>query len=682
MTTSHLTPRILVAVILAAIAIGVPVTAQRVSESELLLREALHKQQVQGDLPGAIKIYEQIVSAKNANRAVAARALLELAGCYEKLGQQAEAVYQRIVRDFGDQPVAMQARARLAALRPGPSAPAMILRKLEVSPDVVDVIATDGQRAVLLLGEPGAWSLAFGDLLGKERRIVGPRAARLSTSPDLSTLVAYRPRTQQFSIMKTDGSGERVLELRENGKPLTTSERGPLSMNWSWDNRYLVIANPDESGSRLLRVTVADGTVTEVQPGLRGATRARFSPDGKFIVYWISGRIYVVSSGGGESQLVANGAGLVGWTRDGRHVLLREHTTAGWLLSAVPVQQGRRQGPSIALRSVPGSTIETMMNGSLFVKTGDEPEAVRDTWLGTLDDRATPVTWTPLNLVASPLPGDTSTLWLPDATRFAYVTGASLYTPRVIRVKNIATGDDREVYRADGIITGCVAAHRADVLFCTCVTGEELEVHLVSVSLESGLAENRGTIRGGLVIEHVTTDDRKLVLFDITTNSRVEWEIATGEQRAVPFYRSQDGRWSLSGWDSVRIRSATNGGAWRFLFDRRDSPPPQQTWVPRGGIARNTIRFSPDGNWVVYHDRDAAGKQGLYQIAVDGGEPQRLGDYPTTLAGSSSLSVSPDGRRFLVTAPRQERRTGDYWILENFLPAVPATSAGAAKTGQ
>jgi hypothetical protein len=323
-----------------------------------------------------------------------------------------------------------------------------------------------------------------------------------------------------------------------------------------------------------------------------------------------------------------------------------------------------------------------MMNGSLFVKTGDEPETVRDTWLGILEDGASSVTWTPLNLAASPLPGDTSTLWLPDATRFAYVTGASPYAPRVIRVKNISTGDDREVYRADGMITGCVAAHREDVLFCTRVTGEELEVHIVSVSLESGRAEARGTIRGGLFIEHVTTDDRKLVLFDGTTNSRVEWEIATGEQRAVPFYRSEDGRWSLSGWDSVRIRSATDGGDWRFLFDRRESPPTQQTWVPWGGIARNTIRFSPDGNWVVYHDRDAAGKQGLYRIAVDGGTPQRLGGYPTTLPGYSRLSVSPDGRRFLVTAPRQERRTGDYWILENFLPAGPATSAAEAKTGK
>jgi len=203
MTTSHLTLRILVAAILAAIAVGVPVTAQRVSESELLLREALHKQQVQGDLPGAIKIYQQIVSATNTNRAVAARALLELAGCYEKLGQQAEAVYQRIVRDFGDQPVAVQARARLAALRPAAPTPAMTLRKLDVGEDIWEIRHTDGQRAVFLTAELGAPSpsLAFGDLSGKNRRIVGPPVRLSSVSPDLSTVAAFQPQTPQSSIM-------------------------------------------------------------------------------------------------------------------------------------------------------------------------------------------------------------------------------------------------------------------------------------------------------------------------------------------------------------------------------------------------------------------------------------------------------------------------------------------------
>jgi hypothetical protein len=667
MTTSHLTPRILVAVMLAAIAIGVPVTAQRVSESELLLREALHKQQVQGDLPGAIKIYQQIVSARNGDRSVSGRALLELAGCYEKLGQQAEAVYQRIVRDFADQPVAVQARARLAALRPAAPAPAMTLRKLEVPGDILNVIRTDGQRAVFLGGPAEDSTLFFGDLSGKEKRTVGPWAGNMSTSPDLSAVVTYRQNGQQLSITKTDGSGARVLELRENGKPFTVGFPGPLSMSWSWDNRYVLITNTEATGSRLLRITVADGTVTEVQPGLRGVGESRFSPDGQFIAYWRAG-IHVIPSGGGESHRIATVPFLVDWTRDGRYVLINQRRADGWLLSAVPVRQGRGQGEPIALRSLPGPRVATMTNGSLFVSTGNRSNAIRDTWLGTLDDATGSVTWTSLNLVGSPIPARTPPPWSRDGTRFAYVTGEDSQSTRVVRVKTIETGDDRELYRADNI-HGCVAAHHQNVLFCVRVMSAEDGQQIFSVSLDSGRAEIRGTVPLGWVIEQMTADDRKIVFYQRGTNSLFEWEIATGEQRAVSLYRSEDARWSLSrrfGADSIQIRPAADGADWRPLLARSSGP------------GARVVQFSPDGNWVLHYNRD-----GLYRIATDGGEPQRLGDYPTPYITASSLSISPDGRRFIVHAVRERGRwTGDYWVLENFLPPAPGLPAVVNKAAK
>src|SRR5262249_4080244 len=99
------------------------VAAQSVSQGELQFREALHKQQVEGDLNGAINLYQAIVSSKTADKVVRAKALLQLAMAYDTLGRQSESLYQQIVRDFPDQPAAVQAKAKLAALRP-PAAPA------------------------------------------------------------------------------------------------------------------------------------------------------------------------------------------------------------------------------------------------------------------------------------------------------------------------------------------------------------------------------------------------------------------------------------------------------------------------------------------------------------------------------------------------------------------------------
>jgi formylglycine-generating enzyme required for sulfatase activity/dienelactone hydrolase len=111
------TPRFPAAAVLTALIVFTPAAAQTVSPADLLYREAQHKQQVEGDLTGAIKLYKQIAATKNGDRAVIAKALLGLADCYEKLGQPPEPVYQQIVSEFGDQPAAAQARTKLSALR-------------------------------------------------------------------------------------------------------------------------------------------------------------------------------------------------------------------------------------------------------------------------------------------------------------------------------------------------------------------------------------------------------------------------------------------------------------------------------------------------------------------------------------------------------------------------------------
>ena len=62
-----------------------PLPAQIVSQNEIRFREARHKEQVEGDLNGAIKLYQSIASAQG-DRSLAAKALVQLGRCYEKQG--------------------------------------------------------------------------------------------------------------------------------------------------------------------------------------------------------------------------------------------------------------------------------------------------------------------------------------------------------------------------------------------------------------------------------------------------------------------------------------------------------------------------------------------------------------------------------------------------------------------
>jgi tetratricopeptide (TPR) repeat protein len=92
-------------------------------QAEILFESAKQKEVVEGKLQEAIQLYQRIVQDFAANRPVAAKALLRMGQCYEKLGQaDARTAYERLVRDFGDQTeTAAEARGRLAALA-GPAA--------------------------------------------------------------------------------------------------------------------------------------------------------------------------------------------------------------------------------------------------------------------------------------------------------------------------------------------------------------------------------------------------------------------------------------------------------------------------------------------------------------------------------------------------------------------------------
>ena len=69
-----------------------------------LFQKALTQERAAGNLEEAIKLYQRVVTEFASDRALAAKALVQEARCYEKLGQdKAVKVYEQVARDFGDQ---------------------------------------------------------------------------------------------------------------------------------------------------------------------------------------------------------------------------------------------------------------------------------------------------------------------------------------------------------------------------------------------------------------------------------------------------------------------------------------------------------------------------------------------------------------------------------------------------
>ena len=98
--------------------------------AEQLYQSGLYKEEINGEMDAAIKIYETIINQFPENRSVAAKAMLHFGICKERLGmKEATVAYERVVREYADQQETVaEARVRLAALAE-PAGP----RKLELS---------------------------------------------------------------------------------------------------------------------------------------------------------------------------------------------------------------------------------------------------------------------------------------------------------------------------------------------------------------------------------------------------------------------------------------------------------------------------------------------------------------------------------------------------------------------
>jgi hypothetical protein len=355
---------IMLAALLSEFAV-VPLHAQ--TRPAVELQAAMTKEQVDGDLKTAIAAYQKIAADKSAPRDVRAKSLLHLAGCYEKLGQQAQSVYQQIVRDFSDQPAAAQARVRLAALKQDdhPAAPTtMTQRQIETAGREFGEGDTDGHRMVYF--DKASGELVYGDLAGSSKRVIFK--AKLGDSPGWSpskdfsmVFLRFKSKSDQpqiLAVVNTDGTGYREI-AKLDASPYCWP-------NWSWDNRYLLCTQSHENTSRLLRISVADGQTRELLSLKTAAERASFSPDGRFVAYQVRpaphadpvSRIFVLPAEGGAPQLVYEeretsmlpSLKLLDWTADGRYLAIASERTGKGALHLLPVMGGKSAGAPVFVR--------------------------------------------------------------------------------------------------------------------------------------------------------------------------------------------------------------------------------------------------------------------------------------------------------------------------------------------
>ena len=158
--------------------------AQKDTRADAQLQAAIEfKETVEGDLKSAIEMYRKVSSSSN--RPAAAKALVRMGQCYEKLGDaEARKTYERVVREFGDQKEAVeQARGRVAALEGGHREPATVtMRRVSDGrePDNEGRPSPDGQWLSYTSpeGDLGIYNLLTGEKRIMKRNQPNPSGKR------------------------------------------------------------------------------------------------------------------------------------------------------------------------------------------------------------------------------------------------------------------------------------------------------------------------------------------------------------------------------------------------------------------------------------------------------------------------------------------------------------------------
>ncbi len=691
-----------------------PPAFAQTSRPAVELERAINQEQVDGNLNAAIAAYQKIAADAAAPREVRAKALLQLAGCYEKLGRQAGDVYQQIVRDYGDQPAAAQARTRLAAMKKEAGGGATA-RKIDLAGRNLSPWHTDGEHVVYSNAATG--ELIYGDLAGKTKRVIYKAAPGDLTdyypSRDFSMVAMFfadKPgRPGYIALIKNDGTGYRELVRNdEQGQSQGLGLDLVGRITWSWDKRDLLFSGANRTsapvyrGGRVLAVSVSDGKrrkIVEVEPW--AARGAMFSPDGRFVAYETIDnvnpfRTYVVPAAGGKPSLIHEelnpelSGGMYypsfhDWTADGRYLAITSSSGGAPALQLFPVEDGQAAGPPILVR--PGRFFigSTTPAGALVSWLAEPPGiTIR---LAPLDPEGKVGAWQRLDLRGRSLGGASEiVVFSPDSNEIVYTArnddpgqpGAT-----IARVRNLTTGQDRELYRSTTLAACFLWPEPARVLCGEASSGpgdlSAGKVKAFSISLESGAISPLGEapIPVAYIAFEPSRDGRSAYLARARdasgTIDLVRMEAATGQETVVErnvsntsFFRlSPDERWLVRGSDWKLEVRPTSGGDWKLLASVNKANKAVAQW---GGVLRE-LAVAPDGRWVIYHDVDAGGKQALFRVPISGGAPERLGEYFSPTPQFGYFGISPDGRKIVATSLGEERR--EMWLVQNLVPAAP-----------
>lgn len=347
--------------------------ARQADDPGVLLRAAIEKEEVDGDLQGAITLYEQILKQFPESREIAGKAQLHIGLCYEKLGKtEAIKAYELVLEKYsGQKELVAVARARLAVLKKE-EPEGLTVTKMEFHVPDPFGISPDGTKIL-------------GVRFGKGQNIVvshiGKDKVDFITDFESGTDEYYwtynpvwSPDGKEIAYLASYSGKEgkndynlRVSTLDGQTRILISSETDWFIPNaWMPDGSSILTIKGDEDKNQELGLVPSEGGEFKKLISLQGQVErygqsrasACVSPDGRFIVYTDKApgeesEIFITNSNGKMSwPLVKHPAaeGVPRWSPDGKHIIFLSNRHRNWDLWGVAVEEGKAAGHPFLIR--------------------------------------------------------------------------------------------------------------------------------------------------------------------------------------------------------------------------------------------------------------------------------------------------------------------------------------------
>ena len=679
--------------------------------AEVALRAAMETETVKGDLHGAIEQYRQI--AEGADRAIAATALVRMAGCYEKLGAaEAGAIYERVVSDYSDQrEQVITAQAKLAALAAAvagsQTSAGVTIRKLafgaedptqEVAPwnvsadgrylgatdyetgnaALVDVIAGTHRNVT----DYGNWDQENGYI---DVSAISRDGARIAFWH-----YKYSATEGTLRVVDADGTGEEVL-LRGDD----VGRGWGIPTDWSPDGRYIALdlegTESDTLGRGVMDFALVpvDGGEMRVVKTSRFVGRHRpkllFSPDGGYLAYDFPPRVgtrqtdlYVLPVSGGEETVVAEHPArdtFVGWTPDGDILFLSDRTGAIGLYG-IAMEDGRQSGEPQLLKDGVGEiqSFGVADSGALYYAD------TRQSWnayFAALDFSTGRLLSTPESITDRFEDSVSMPAWSRNGRSFSYVRHRAGGATSTMIIRDVASGDERELLPAVTLSdSGSQAQWYPDGTSLLAIGTKDDQRGLYRIDIDTGEA----TIVGGT--EPFASADWSRDAASLFYNggedrsSMNRRNLETGDERTI--YRG------VSGTRSYRV--SPDGSLIAFVQRQADPNDPRTLLVmpTDGGRVREIVSAPPAGDGFSFSSLSTAwskdsshilfvrrvvegagnGNSALWIVPAEGGGAQITDLVLSSRIGE--ISFDPGSDRFAFST---ESNTTEFWVMENFLPA-------------